>query len=126
MPAGDDARAGWMLGRADKGPLSYRPGPGLSPTDCAFLPDGDLLVLERGVSLLAFGMRLVRVPAAEVRPDATLQGDVLLEGVGGDIDNMEAVAVHTAPDGSTRIVIASDDNFNDWQRNLLLEFTLPD
>jgi hypothetical protein len=39
---------------------------------------------------------------------------------------MEAVAVHTAPDGSTRIVIASDDNFNDWQRTLLLEFTLPD
>jgi hypothetical protein len=68
----------------------------------------------------------VRVPAAEVRPDATLQGNVLLEGVGGDIDNMEAVAVHTAPDGSTRIVIASDDNFNDWQRTLLLEFTLPD
>ncbi len=126
VPAGDDARAGYMLGNADKGPISYRPGPGLSPTDCAFLPNGDLLVLERGVSLLAFGMRLVRVPAAEVKPDATLQGDVLLEGVGGDIDNMEAVAVHTTPTGETRIVLASDNNFNDWQRNLLLEFTLPD
>ncbi|RYE09257.1 MAG: hypothetical protein EOP22_10075 [Hyphomicrobiales bacterium] len=125
VPAGDDTRAGWMLGNADKGPLSYRPGPGLNPTDCAFLPDGDLLVLERGVSLLAFGMRLVRVPAAEVKPEATLQGDVLLEGVGGDIDNMEAVAVYVTPSGETRIVIASDNNFNDWQRNVLLEFSLP-
>lgn len=125
VPSGDDARAGWMLGRADTGPLSYRPGPGLNPTDCAFLPDGDLLVLERGVALLAFGMRLVRIPAAEVRPGATLQGDVLIEGVGGDIDNMEAVAVHTGPGGETRIIIASDNNFNDWQRNLLLEFSLP-
>ena len=40
---------GWLLGKNDKGPLSYRSGDGTNPTDCAFLPNGDLLVLERGV-----------------------------------------------------------------------------
>ena len=39
---------------------------------------------------------------------------------------MEALAVHTAPDGQTRITLVSDNNFNDWERNLLLEFSLPE
>jgi hypothetical protein len=39
---------------------------------------------------------------------------------------MEGVAVQQAPDGTTRITIISDNNFNDWQRSLLLEFSLPD
>jgi hypothetical protein len=39
---------------------------------------------------------------------------------------MEALAVHSAPDGTTRITLVSDNNFNDWERNLLLEFSLPD
>ncbi len=69
-------------------------------------------------------MRLVRVPAADVKPGAHMRGEVLLETSGGDIDNMEALAVHTAPDGLTRITLLSDNNFNDWERNLLLEFSL--
>jgi hypothetical protein len=97
----------------------------MNPTDCAFLPNGDLLVLERGISLFMFAMRLVRIPAAAVIPGAVLTGDVLLQTTGGDIDNMEALAVHPGPDGQTRIAIASDNNFNDWERNLLLEFSLP-
>ena len=119
-------RRGYMLGKADTGPISYVPGIGTNPTDCAFLPNGDLLVLERGVALIAFRMRLARIPAAEVKPGAVLEGETLLESTGGDIDNMEALAVHTAPDGSTRITMVSDNNFNDWQRNLLLQFSLPE
>lgn len=116
--------AAYLLGKNDKGPLSYISGSGTNPTDCAFLPDGDLLVLERGVALLAFKMRLVRIPAAEVKPGAHLRGEPLLQTTGGDIDNMEGLAVHTAPDGSTRITIISDNNFNDWERSLLFEFSL--
>lgn len=113
-----------LLGRNDRGPLTYRAGGGMSPTDCAFLPNGDLLVLERGIALFAFRMRLARVPAADVKPGANMRGEVLLETAGAGIDNMEGLAVHTAPDGSTRITIISDNNFNDWQRSLLLEFSL--
>jgi hypothetical protein len=117
---------GYVLGKADKGPVSYVAGSGLAPTDCAFLPNGDLLVLERGISLFMFTMRLMLVPAAAVVPDALLTGRVLLQVTGGDIDNMEAVAVHKAPDGTNRITLVSDNNFNDWERNLLLEFSLPE
>lgn len=55
-----------------------------------------------------------------------MTGEVLLRSEGGDIDNMEAVAVHEGPDGTTRITLVSDNNFNDWERTLLLEFSLPE
>lgn len=122
----DGQHAAYLLGKADKGPVSYISGDGTSPTDCAFLPNGDLLVLERGVALLAFQMRLMRIPAADVKPGAHLRGEQLLESTGGDIDNMEALGVYTGPDGKPRITIVSDNNFNDWERNLLLEFSLPE
>lgn len=122
----DGQHSAYLLGQNDKGPLSYISGDGTNPTDCAFMPNGDLLVLERGIALLAFQMRLVRIPAAEVKAGAHMKGELLLHAAGGDIDNMEALAVHTAPDGSTRITLASDNNFNDWERNLLLEFSLPE
>jgi hypothetical protein len=120
----DGQHSAYLLGNNDKGPLSYISGDGTNPTDCAFMPNGDLLVLERGIALLAFQMRLVRIPAAEVKAGAHMKGEVLLQTAGGDIDNMEALAVHQAPDGSTRITLVSDNNFNDWERNLLLEFSL--
>ncbi|MBN9348201.1 MAG: esterase-like activity of phytase family protein [Devosia sp.] len=124
--AGDGAHAAYLLGKSDKGPLSYVSGGGTVPTDCAFLPNGDLLVLERGVVLISFAARLVRIKAADVKPGAQMNGEVLFEGTGGDLDNMEGVAVHTTPAGQTRITLISDDNFNDWERNLLLEFSLPE
>jgi hypothetical protein len=122
----DGNHRGWLLGRNDKGPIGYQNSPVVNPTDCAFLPNGDLLVLERGVSMLNFVMNLRHVPAAEVRPGNIMAGELLLSAVGGTIDNMESLAVHTAPNGELRILIGSDNNFNDWQRTLLLEFALPE
>jgi hypothetical protein len=116
----------WLLGVVAQRAPVLDAGERTNPADCTFLPNGDLLVLERGIALLTFHMRLMRVPAAEVRPNARMQGEVLLETSGSEIDNMEALAVHVAPDGGTRITIVSDNNFNDWQRSLLLEFALPD
>ena len=121
----DGLHQGWLLGKNDKGPMRYRSGNSTNPTDCAFLPNGDLLVLERGVVLVNFAARLVRIRAADVKPGAQMQGEVLFEAVGGDLDNMEGLAVHPGPDGRTRITLVSDNNFNDWERSLLLEFTLP-
>lgn len=122
----DGAHSGWLLGKNDKGPLSYRSGDVTDPTDCAFLPNGDLLVLERGVVLINFAARLVRIKAADVKPGTEMKGDILFEATGGDLDNLEGVAVHQTASGETRITLISDNNFNDWERNLLLEFTLPD
>jgi hypothetical protein len=115
---------GHFLGQNDKGPVAYVNSPVVNPTDCAFLPNGDLLVLERGVALFSFVMNLRRVPAAEVRPGNLMQGELLLSAEGAEIDNMESIMVHTTPGGETSILIGSDNNFNDWQRQLLLEFSL--
>jgi len=124
----DDAgdHAGWLIGNRDAGPVSYRGSSGLNPTDCAFLPNGDLLVLERGTAMFSFMMALIRVPADEVRPHNLMRGEELLRVIGGDIDNMEGIAVHESPGGETRVALVSDDNFSSWQRTILLEFALPD
>lgn len=122
----DGEHSAWLLGNADRGALSYSSSAGTNPTDCAFLPNGDVLVLERGIALFTFNMKLFRVAASDVKPGASMRGDLLLEALGTDVDNMEALAVHTGPDGATRITLVSDNNFNDWERNLLLEFSLPE
>lgn len=122
----DGNHRGWLLGVNDKGPIGYVNSPIVNPTDCAFLPNGDLLVLERGVALFSFVMNLRRVPAAEVRPGALMDGELLLSAEGIEVDNMESLMVHVTPGGETRILMGSDNNFNDWQRNLLLEFSMPE
>lgn len=96
-------------------------------TDVASLRNGDLIVLERRFRWLeGVKMRLRRVAAADVRAGATARGEVLLEAnMGQEIDNMEALAVHTDAKGETVLTLMSDDNFNTFlQRTLLLQFTL--
>ena len=39
---------------------------------------------------------------------------------------MEAIAAHRAPSGETVLTLMSDDNFNPFQRSLILQFTLPE
>src|SRR5699024_11089403 len=102
---------GWLLGQNDKGPIGLVNTPVVNPTDCKFLPNGDLLVLERGVSMLSFVMNLRRIPAGEERPGASAGAGLLLSARGGAIDNIESVLVPDAGDGETRIVIRSGNNF---------------
>lgn len=118
--------AATLLGNRDRGDLGLAAAPGVNPTDCAFLPDGDLLILERGLAFLAFSMQIRLIPAAEIRPGATMVGEVILSGSGSAVDNFEGLGVRTLPDGQTRVTIVSDDNFNSFQRTLLLEFSFPD
>ncbi|HHB82948.1 MAG TPA: hypothetical protein ENK61_05700 [Devosia sp.] len=122
----DNNHSAWLLGKRDKGELSLERHRGFNPTDCKFLPNGDLLILERGTNLFGFTMQIRRFEAQDVRPGALLTGKVILSGVGGDTDNMEALGVRKIADGSTRLMLMSDNNFNNWQRTLLLEFELPD
>ncbi len=98
------------------------------PTGAALLPTGDVVLLERSfaketgnrVRLLLLeaasltpGNRLLPVELARIEPPAT-------------IDNMEAVAVHSGPDGEILIYLLSDNNYNDQQRTLLMQFELLD
>ena len=97
-----------------------------SVTDGAFLPGGDLLLLERRYQGFGrIGMRLRRIPGATIKPGALVDGSVLMEaGTAQEIDNMEGLDVSVAPDGTTVIALVSDDNGSFFQRNLYLEFAL--
>lgn len=95
-------------------------------TDLGFLPDGNLIILERRFNIASgVAMRLRRLDASEIKPDSTVDGDVLLEAdMLYQIDNMEGLSITTDQDGTPRLTIISDDNHSLIQRNLLLEFKL--
>lgn len=96
------------------------------PTGAALLPDGAVLLLERRFTLLGgLGARLSRIDAADIEAGALLKSAELAElRAPLTLDNFEGVAVHRAPDGTTRITLVSDDNFNPLQRTLVIQFEL--
>lgn len=95
-------------------------------TDGAFLPNGDLLLLERSYAISrGVGMRLRRIPGKNVRKGAVADGEILLEvGMTHQIDNMEGLDVWRRADGKLMVSMVSDDNHSILQRNLYLEFIL--
>lgn len=109
-----------------KGTFAVTHDPSFDVTDGAFLPNGDLLLLERRFNMAeGVGMRIRRIPGADIRPGAVVDGEILLKaGMAYQIDNMEGMDVVRGPDGSTRLIIVSDDNHSFLQRNLMLEFRL--
>jgi hypothetical protein len=122
-----DANPAWAVarpGRAGGFAFALARADDYDVSDAAFLPDGDLLVLERRFKLLdGVRLRLRRVPASAIRPGARVESEVVLSAdMGFEIDNMEGLAVHREADGTTVVTMVSDDNFNWFQRNLMLEF----
>lgn len=97
-------------------------------TDGAFLPNGDLLLLERRFSFLGgLGMRIRRIKGDGIVPGAVVDGEVLIEAdLNYAIDNMEGLDVVTGADGKPHLILISDDNGNLMQRNVMLEFQLND
>ena len=97
-------------------------------TDGAFLPNGDLLLLERSYTMLSgVKMRLRRIEAGSIRPGGIADGPALFTAdMGYQIDNMEGMDVWRRPDGALAISLISDDNGSILQRNLYLEFVLHD
>lgn len=95
-------------------------------TDGVFLPDGDLLLLERRFSYATgVAMRLRRIVGDAIRPDALVDGETLIEAnMAYNIDNMEAIDIFRRDDGALVIALMSDDNQSWIQRSLYLEFEL--
>ena len=93
----------------------------------ALTESGDLLLLERRFNLRDLvGMRLRRFNAGSLTPGAELKGELLMEAdYGYQIDNMEALDIHTGPDGQAILTLLSDNNRSLLQRTLLLRFSLP-
>lgn len=119
---------GAIIEGPDKGVFTVKRGGDYDITDGAFLPDGDLLILERKFSWSdGIRMRLRRLAASSIAKGSVADGPVLLEAdMGYQIDNMEAMDVWTRADGATIVSLMSDDNHSILQRNLYLEFVLHD
>jgi hypothetical protein len=116
---------GVLVGGPQPGLFSYHLKDGYEVTDLAFLPDGDMLVLERWYRpWRGVGARLRRVPASSLMPGAVLEGTLLLDlDLAHEIDNMEGLAIHREA-GRTIVTIISDDNYSSLQRTILLEFEM--
>lgn len=95
-------------------------------TDGVFLKDGSFLLLERKFGLRdGIGMRIRRFRGDDIAPGKTVSGSVVMEAdFSHQIDNMEGLDAFTAEDGSTHLIVVSDDNHSLIERNLLLEFKL--
>jgi hypothetical protein len=95
-------------------------------TDGAFLPNGDLLILERSYTMAeGVRMRLRRILGETIGKGKVADGTTLFEAdMSYQIDNMEGVDVWQRADGATVVSLISDDNHSILQRNLYLEFVL--
>lgn len=115
-----------IVGGALTGEFRVRPRDDFEITDATFLPDGDLLLLERRFSIATgVGMRLRRIEGVSLRPDAVVDGEILFEAnYRSQIDNMEGLDAMQEADGSVRLIVVSDDNHSILQRSLMLEFRL--
>ncbi len=122
--AGND-RA-WIVGGPLAGSFALTHTDDFDETDAAFLPGGDLVVLERRFDFSSGpAMRIRRIAGSELKPGALVSGEILLEAdLSDQIDNMEGLAVKPGPNGETLLLIVSDDNNSIIQRTLLLQFAL--
>lgn len=89
-------------------------------------PDGRLYVLKRDFSLMV-GLS-IRIERYELDEEgfplpATRKVIARFDSISG-IDNMEGISVWTDKSGQTRLSLISDDNYNAFQRTLLMDFTV--
>lgn len=124
--SGEDETAGFIIGGRRPGRFALSRRDGFDVTDLAFLPGGDLIVLERRyVPPFSIAMRIRHIEGRALVPGAVLDGTALIEADNGyEIDNMEGLAVRRSVAGETILTVISDNNFSMMQRTLLLEFVL--
>jgi hypothetical protein len=105
--------------------FGYRPPDGYMPTDGTQLPDGRLLMLNRTVTVPGgFSAKLTTLDPAEIFQGKTLTSKELITlSAPLLIDNMEGLTT-TQENGRTIIWMISDNNFNAWQRTILMKFAL--
>jgi len=116
----------WIIGGKAPATFGIRRTLKYDISDAGLLPSGDLLLLERKFSLFGdTGIRIRRIPLAQVVPNAVVDGPTIFEAdLGYEIDNFEGIDTHVTESGDTVITLVSDNNFSMLQRTLLMQFTL--
>jgi hypothetical protein len=117
---------GAVLDGPKKGIFTVRRSDGFDVSDGTFLPDGDLVLLERSFTMASgLRLRLRRIAEKDIASGALLDGPVLMQAdMSYQIDNMEGIDAWTRADGQVMVSLISDDNHSILQRNLYLEFAL--
>jgi len=106
--------------------FEYATTPDFAPTAITQLPDGSLVTIERAFDM-ARGVRcrVMRFAAAQLKPGGTVRAQELaFLAAPYAVDNLEGLAATKGPRGETLLWLISDDNFNPFQRNILLLFEL--
>ena len=95
-------------------------------SDAAPLPDGRILIVHRKVGWNPVFTTIVAVadPNA-IRPNAVLRSRMIAAVPTGLAENYEGAAI-SVEQGRTWLWLVADNNFNSWQRSLLLQFELTD
>jgi hypothetical protein len=116
----------FLIGGPSPGTFAVKRSDDFDVSDCALLPPGELLILERRYSLWrGVALRIRRIPLTAIKPGALVDGPVVVfADMGYEIDNMEGLSVHRTASGDTVLTLISDDNFSPIQRTILLQFTL--
>jgi hypothetical protein len=105
--------------------LAYRRPPGFRATDAALLPDGRVLILNRGLAWLQLSAKLVVADVRGLQAGGTIAGqEVATLAAPLAVDNMEGVSV-TRERGRTIVWLISDDDYMRlFRHTLLLKFEL--
>jgi hypothetical protein len=131
LRAGPQTNVGWIGTPAGGNRYAwqhfeYTVPPDFHPTAIRQLPDGSFILMERAFDMVrGVRGRVVRFPAAELKPNGTVKPQELAFLASPyAVDNLEGISVSRGPRGETLIWLMSDDNFNPMQRNILLLFEL--
>jgi len=112
----------------DRPPLHFfydRQGKG-AVSDAAALPDGRILLIHRKLGIApVFTTTVALLDPADIRAGGVVRSTTIGHVPRALADNFEGATV-TVAGGRTWLWLVSDDNYNNWQRSLLLQFELVD
>jgi hypothetical protein len=113
-----------ILTGPSKGVFFVKRDPPFDITDGDFLPNGDLLLLERRFSIAeGIGMRIRASTPAGLEPGNLVDGPSFWKRITATRSTIwKASTSATDEDGKVFITLVSDDNHSILQRNLVLEF----
>ncbi|HJS12606.1 esterase-like activity of phytase family protein [Sphingopyxis sp.] len=93
-------------------------------SDAAALPDGRILLIHRRLGFdPVFTTIVAIVDPADIKKDAIVRSRTIGRVPGPLAENYEGAAI-SVEQGRTWLWLVADDNFNSWQRSLLLQFEL--
>jgi hypothetical protein len=93
-------------------------------SDAAALPDGRILLVHRRLGFdPVFTTIVAIVDPADIKKDAVVRSRTIGRVPAALAENYEGAAI-SVEQGRTWLWLVADDNFNSWQRSLLLQFEL--